>query len=149
MWKERNVIHEWDDGWTIEVLRDARDLKLENILLFDDQACLAEPHWPFWVKDGGYLLYSVRDEEGWPQATLLFGRAPFVLVNRYYNAHPGYTACQAFDQEPRLLDGKAIIALQCCPKDMGGGDLRESRKVTKRVKKWYNALPKAKDKEDE
>lgn len=142
-WSKRKVVHRWNDGWTVEVLDNKRDLEIEDALLFGKQSCLTSNHWPFWVDGNGYLLYSVRDERGWPQATLLFGEAIFTLVNRFFQAHPGYTREAIYDQDPRILDGRAVIALQCCPEFMPNSDPNCTKPVTRRVKLWYEDLPRA------
>jgi hypothetical protein len=140
-WEEREAVHTFEDGWTIEWLRTKRDLRLENRLLFYGNACLEEKHWPDWIEGGSYLMLSLRDPDGFPKATILLGNHVFVATNRMFDAHPGYCFEHIFDQRPRRVGDFWVIALQCCPAGYPDSDRREKEDETKRVKAWYEALP--------
>jgi hypothetical protein len=144
-WERRDVLHTFDDGWTIELLDTTTDRKTESDLVFQGRACITGGEWDKWLGNGSHLLLSLRDPEGNPKATLLFGEAGFILEARAGHGYVPYAGCKAFDQQPRCLNGKPIIALQCCPPGYMAGDTGERLDETKRVKAWFEALPLAEE----
>lgn len=139
-WEQRDVVHTFEDGWTIEKLETKADRKTESDGVFQGRACITGAEWDRRLKEG-YILMSLRDPEGNPKATLLFGEANMTIAARAGHDYKPYTTCKAFDQAPRCLDGTPIIAYQCCPTGYMAGDTAERMEETKRVKAWYEALP--------
>lgn len=144
-WEQRDVLHAFEDGWTIELLETTADRKIESNLVHRGMACITGGQWDKWLGDGSHLLLSLRDTEGLPKATLLFGEADFVVAARAGHDYVPYANCKAFDQRPRCLNGKPIVALQCCPPGYMAGDTGERTEETQRVKAWFEALPLAQD----
>jgi hypothetical protein len=142
-WEERNVLHTFDDGWTIENVWTNNDRATEA-RLFDGRACITGKEWDGRLESGSHVLLSLRDPEGKPMATLLFGDAEWVISCRAGEHYAAYATARQFDQTPRCLDGKAVISLQCCPRGfMAGlyGEAENTNEIGKRVKAWYEALP--------
>jgi hypothetical protein len=140
-WVEREVLHAFEDGWTVELLTNEADRTRENHLLWDGRACINERVWNERLETGAYLLASLRDPNGEPHATLMFGEANWVIEKRADYGYTPYASARAFDQAPRCFGSKAVIALQCCPKGYMAGDTAETTEYTQRVKAWYEALP--------
>jgi hypothetical protein len=138
------VIHTFPDGDTIEELRDPKDLRIENRILFGGQACLEESHWPYWIKTGAHRLLSLRDKNGLPKATLLLGDMRFVATMRQFPIYRTYCGENAFaDTRPRVLNRKLYFMLQCCPRGYASGDAECERHETQKVQNWWQKLPTA------
>ena len=144
-WEQREVVFAFEDGWTIERLYTTKDRKIESDLVHRGAACITGREWDKRLDSREYVLLSLRDADGIPKATLLFGEANFVVKSRAGTDYTAYTGCRAFDQQPRCLDGVPLVALQCCPTGYMAGDTSETKDETKRVKSWYEALPLAAD----
>ena len=64
-WEEREVVHAFDDGWTIERVRTPADLSLEGELMYH----CARDH-QFWVHKGVEVFFSLRTDVSVPKATI-------------------------------------------------------------------------------
>jgi hypothetical protein len=138
------VIHTFEDGWKIVNLKDSEELKRENEVVHNGRACLQNGGWLKKLEKETMLLMSLRDTEDNPRATLLFGDADFILESRAGTGYEPYAGCKVYDQRPRTIwKGKSVISLQCCPPGYIGGDVREATEESRRVKEWYEGLPKS------
>lgn len=76
-WEEREAVHTFDDGWTIERVRTPADLSLEGELMYH----CARDH-QFWVHKGVEMFFSLRSDVSVPKATIYCKPMKFYRVDQ-------------------------------------------------------------------
>lgn|SRR5574338_8354 len=137
-------LHRFRDGWTIKYLETSEDLFEQDRVVHRGYSCLGynNADWMRRIENGTTVMATLLDENGERKATLLWGDAEYIE-----NARSGkgesfvYAHCKQFDQKPRNVKGQLLISLQCCPPEYMAGDIGCVKEETRRVKKWWEALP--------
>lgn len=136
-WDNNDPIVTFDDGWAIYALTTQNDREAQHAC--QPIHCVDRPVWEQRIADG-LRLFSLRDADGFAQATINCGEANYILKCRAGSEYVAYTSSKCCDQTPRCLNGEPVICLEIAPPGRTC-DPTLSHEISKRVAEWYEALP--------